>query len=308
MKRALLLAACAGALALAASARGKPPAPAGAPTLRVVDFNVLAPVWASPVWYPEGMDPSLLDTVYRRALITSFLSSRAATTDVFCLQEVQESELPFFLAALGPRFVGAISHNDPDWWENWLVLEIPWAPNGTAVIVKRSSLSGRFEDLAISDDGNHALLFEGTYRPTGARMRVASVHLDSDSESNRVREARSLLEQMPEDAAATDIACGDMNQDTERGSLSNLLGSAHFVNVLAALGNREPTHPWSTTYYASDKWAILDHVLVRHGVPLGGDVLDFGVWSITDQVARIEANFRNTGSDHFPLEASIGLD
>jgi len=30
-------------------------------------------------------------------------------------------------------------------------------------------------------------------------------------------------------------------------------------------------------------------------------VLDFGVWAIEDEVARIEANFVNTGSDHFPI-------
>lgn len=42
-------------------------------------------------------------------------------------------------------------------------------------------------------------------------------------------------------------------------------------------------------------------------MPLSGDVLDYGVWSIEDEVARIEANLVNTGSDHFPVRADVGL-
>ena len=57
---------------------------------------------------------------YRRGRITAFLAGSAATTDLFCLQEVQESELPAFLAALGPGFEGFMARNDRDWWSNWV--------------------------------------------------------------------------------------------------------------------------------------------------------------------------------------------
>jgi hypothetical protein len=80
-----------------------------------------------------------------------------------------------------------------------------------------------------------------------------------------------------------------------------------FTDALAAVGNREPTHPWSTTYYNSRRWAVIDHVVVRGAKPLSGDVLDFGASSIEDELARIEANFRNTGSDHYPIRAGLGL-
>ena len=107
-------------MALAALATGPVAASAAPPAsgarLPMVTFNVLAPVWAAPDWYPPEMDMSLLDAGYRRARITSFLAARAADTDVFCLQEVQESELPAFLAALGSGFAGAMAHNDRDWW------------------------------------------------------------------------------------------------------------------------------------------------------------------------------------------------
>ncbi len=98
-----------------------------------------------------------------------------------------------------------------------------------------------------------------------------------------------------------------MNEDTVVGPVGGVLARDGFADVLASLGNREPTHPWSTTYNGSQKWAIIDHVLQRGGSSLAGDVLDLGVWSIPDEVSRIEANLRNTGSDHFPVVASVGV-
>ncbi len=141
---------------------------------------------------PAGARPALLDAAARRARITAFLAARAASTDVFCLQEVQESELPAFLDALGGGFAGAMAHNDPDWWSNWLVPEIPWAPNGTAIVVRRrASRALAFRDIALSADGNHAALFDGVHRATGRRLRAASIHLDSDVQANRA--ARGAL-------------------------------------------------------------------------------------------------------------------
>jgi endonuclease/exonuclease/phosphatase family metal-dependent hydrolase len=136
---------------------------------------------------------------------------------------------------------------------------------------------------------------------------VASIHLDSDFESNRLREARSLMQQLPAASATTDVVCGDVNEDAVTGAVSNVLEPAGFVDLLAAVGNREPTHPWSSSYNRAPRWSIIDHIVVRNGRPLSGDVFDFGVWSIEDEVARIEANFRNTGSDHFPLGGTSGL-
>src|SRR5918996_1983834 len=133
--------------------------------LSMVTFNVLAPIWAAPVWYPPEMDPALLDADYRRERITAVLSSRAADTDIFCLQEVQESELPAFLAAVGQGFTGVMAHNDRDWWSNWLVPELPLAPQGTAIIVRRQAFSNlMFRDVPLSGDGNHAALVEGVQR------------------------------------------------------------------------------------------------------------------------------------------------
>ena len=221
---------------------------------------------------------------------------------------MQESELPAFLAALGGGFAGAMSHNDRDWWSNWVVPEIPWAPNGTAIIVRRQAFSNpAFRDVALSGDGNHAEIVEAVHRATGRRLRAASIHLDSDVEANRRREARSLMAELPPAAGVTDVVCGDFNEDTVTGTVSGVVERAGFVDVLAAVGNREPTHPWSSSYNGASRWAVIDHLIVRGARPESGDVLDFGTLAIGDELARIEANFRNTGSDHYPVAGVAGL-
>ena len=293
-------------VAIAASLGSTPASAAPSSRIDVVVFNVLAPVWAAPDWYPADMDPALLDTEWRRERIVGFLQEQAATADLVALQEVQDSELPYLAAALGGNFVGFMSTNDPDFWSNWVVEGIPWAPNGTAVFVRRSAFgSPRFFELEQSD-GNSVAWVSARHLASGQRIRFASVHLDSDSQVNRQIELDALLDLWgPAGADRTDIIAGDINEDTIHGSLSTPLKQAGFVDVLAAVGNREQTHPWMDSYYMSNKWGILDHVLLRNGDPISGDVVDFGVWAIEDETARIEANFEASGSDHFPVVATV---
>jgi len=275
--------------------------------VQVLTLNVLAPIWAGAVWYPKDMDSSLLDREYRRARTQAFLREVRDQIDVVCLQEVNEAELPYYLAALGPEFEGAMAFNDPAFWSNWLVPEIPWEPNGTAAAVRKSGFADRhFEDLPLADDGNHAAVFEGRHRASGRTVRVQSVHLDSDSNSNRVEELRTLMLRYPSHPGIVDVVCGDFNEDTVTGSSAGIIKRDGYLDVLASVGNREATHPWSTTYYSSVRWAVIDHVLVRNALPIGGDVMDFGLWSIADETDRIEEDLRVSGSDHFPVTATVG--
>jgi endonuclease/exonuclease/phosphatase family metal-dependent hydrolase len=283
----------------------------GAPSSRidVLVFNVLAPVWAGAEWYPADMDPALLDTEWRRERIVDFLHEQADTADVVALQEVQDSELPYLAQALGGDFVGVMSTNDPDFWSNWIVEGIPWGPNGTAVFIRRSAFGSRTFFELDQSTGNSIAWVSARHLATGQRIRFASVHLDSDSQVNRQIELNALLDRWGSGkAGTTDIIAGDINEDTVHGSLSTPLKQNGFVDVLATLGNREQTHPWLDTYYMSNKWGILDHVLLRNGEPISGDVVDFGVWAIEDETARIEANFEASGSDHFPVVATIKPD
>jgi endonuclease/exonuclease/phosphatase family metal-dependent hydrolase len=300
---AIRIAGAALALLIGAGAGADPAAPAS--TLRVVAFNVLAPIWSSPVWYPEEMDTELLETEYRRARITAFLSRIAGDTDIVCLQEVQDSEFPHFMAALGAHFRGSMAVNDPELWSNYLV-GTSWAPNGTAIAIRRSILDGdpQFRDLP-THGGNHVSVVTGTHAASGRRLRAYSVHLDSERTSNRTRELRALFADASPGTGAVDVICGDINEDTIIGSASGLFDRAGFVDVLASTGNREATHPWNTTYYNSTRWLVIDHILTRGATPVAGEVLDMGSSTVADEIERIEENFRRTGSDHYPIVGTL---
>lgn len=289
------------------------PAPA-AGALRVISFNVLAPIWAALHFYPPGLDPALLQADARRRVLIERLQALAADTDVFCLQEVQASEFEAFARALGSDFAGAMSSNDPAYWANWVTPELGWQPNGCAIFYRRSlflsdpTAEPTLRDIALSEDGNRALILEGTLRDgSSTRVRIASVHLDSDRGDRRLFEASSLLNQMPALVGLRDLICGDLNVDAITGCLRAPLERAGFRDALASLGNRENTHPWDTTYNGSAMWGVIDHILYRGLQPLQGDVLDGGVWSIDDETARIAETLRSIGSDHFPLTACLGL-
>jgi hypothetical protein len=110
---------------------------------------------------------------------------------------------------------------------------------------------------------------------------------------------------MPPAAGAVDLIAGDINEDTVTGSAAGLLRTAGFADVLAAVGNREPTHPFRESYNRSPRWAIIDHVLARGAAPRSGDVFDFGLGAIAAETPRIEANFERCGSDHYPVSGTV---
>lgn len=287
---------------VAASARTR------AQGLAVLSFNVLAPLWAAPQWYPASLNPSVLDRAWRRGRIAAFLADAGPTHDLVCLQEVELQELPAYEQALGPAFVGAFASHDRSYWSSWLVPQLPWVPNGNALFVRRQTvLAPVFTDFSLGDTGNHAVAFTGTLASSGRLLRAASVHLDSDSNVGRRIELDALLALTPPAVGSVDIIAGDINEDTVIGSAAGLLRASGLVDVLAALGNREPTHPFRASYNHSPRWAIIDHVLARGVAPHSGDVFDFSLGAIDDEVPRIEANFQRCGSDHHPVTGAVAV-
>jgi endonuclease/exonuclease/phosphatase family metal-dependent hydrolase len=278
-----------------------------APEIDVVSYNVLGPLWASPEWYPEVDDVSLLDAEARRARITEYLRSVRTGAEIVCLQEVTASELPHLQDALGGGFVGMMSVNDPDFWSDWLRPPLLWEPNGTAIFARTDA----FDDIVVEDralgTGNHAVGLAATHIESGAPVRAWSAHLDSDRANNRATELDSVLAAMPPSEDAVDVICGDLNEDAVIGTVGGIVRRAGFASVLASIGNREATHPWSEGYYKSTRWAILDHVLVRGATPLAGDTVDAGVAGIEDESERIEEFLRRMGSDHYPVVATVAL-
>ncbi|MGD9591013.1 MAG: endonuclease/exonuclease/phosphatase family protein [Candidatus Berkiella sp.] len=283
-------------------------APVTDSTLKVVSFNILAPCWASPSYYPESSLP-LLNRELRRDRIIAFLQQQASTTDVFALQETTQVELQYIKDAMKNSFDLYAAYHSPTYWSNWITNDPPWEPNGVALLVKKNLLTNiNFQDLALSNDGNHAAYIIAKRKSNPSQViRIASVHLDSDKPYNRERELNSLLEIMSPQSNAIDIIGGDINFEITNGNLKNNLATAGFTDSLTALGKDGFTSPYSTTYYMSSNWSDIDHILIRNMTPLSGEIISSNLFTIypDNEEARINANFSICGSDHFPITATL---
>jgi len=271
--------------------------------IKVVSFNILAPCWASPSYYPSGSLP-LLNREFRRERIIAFLQQQASTTQIFALQETTEVELGYIKNAMKNQYDLYAAYHSPSYWSNWITVDPPWEKNGVAILVKKGLLSNvTFQDIALSNSGNHAAYLKGVLKSNPQKaIRVASIHLDSDKPYNRERELNALLQAMPP-GNSIDIIAGDFNFEITNGNLKTSLSSVGFVDILTALGKDGPTSPYSSTYYKSANMSDIDHVMVRNAQPQAGEIFSFNLWNLypDNEDARINANLAISGSDHFPV-------
>ncbi len=270
-------------------------------TVRVVSWNVLAAPWASPAFYGPDLDSTILDRDARAELVGCAL--RELAPDLACLQETTPPDLARTLAVLGDGYDHRAAANGRDLWASWSTPELPWEPNGTAVLWRRD----RFREadtaaLELSTDGNVATVVDLT-GPGGVPWLVRSVHLDADDAALRREQLPVALG--PPGSAAVTIVAGDCNEDTAGADLAAIVESTGFVDALTVLGATEPTHPYARP---GDDWvalARLDHVLVRGAEPLRAGVEDSGTWSVDEPGPRLEEHLRRTGSDHLPVWVEV---
>ena len=279
--------------------------------LKIMSFNILAPCWADPSLYPKDSWP-YLDRVYRRDKIINFLLANS-DVDVIALQEVTTIEFGFINAVLMNEYQGFQSLHAMDYWSNWITHNVPWEPNGNALFLKKTTFKNiAFNDVLLSDDGNHAAIAMAVHRLTNKNVQVLSVHLDSDHAYNREREFQAALGLMVESSAQIDIIAGDFNIDITKANLSQDITKANFVNVLHEMGVNEVTSPYLGMYYANSVYGPIDSVLARNVVPNNANVFDFGLFRIypnkKDETMRIVANFQRCGSDHFPISGTVKID
>ncbi|TAL65026.1 MAG: hypothetical protein EPN84_02265 [Legionella sp.] len=291
---------------LLSTALAAPPQPN--PQIKVLTFNILAPCWASPDYYPATAAP-YLDRVYRRGKIINFLKSKP-TVDVFSLQEVTQVEFGYIKDALKKDYIAFQSFHSPTYWSDWITVNPPWEPNGNAILIKKNRFSNVvFQDVALSDDGNHAIYMQATDVNTNKKVRIAAIHLDSDHSYNRERELQALLALMTPIAGVTDIIAGDFNIDINYTNLQQDLVHANFINLLSTLGINQVTSPYSSTYYAHAKFGVIDNIAIRNAQALDGSVISNGLFQLypntKDEDPRVTLNMQITGSDHFAVEGTI---
>ncbi|QKF94192.1 endonuclease/exonuclease/phosphatase [Fadolivirus algeromassiliense] len=273
-------------------------------TLNVCTYNVLAPCWASPKYYPDSSLP-YLDKTKRRLSIINTLKSLALTHDFIALQETQIDEYPYFINALKPfGFAGFnVTHRD-DYWKQYITSDPPFAPNGVALLwnTKRVNLL-TVERHDLSDDGNRGII--GLFLKDNKTFRVSCIHLDSDTGGRRAKEAKALIEKLPQTNGLVDVILGDFNFNTDSGPYNNIFDGV-FNNLLKDIGKEEMTHPFTFAYNGNDNYGIIDHILYRDCVPNNGQVLTFNVWTDgTDMEERINLLLMRNGSDHFVVTGMI---
>jgi endonuclease/exonuclease/phosphatase family metal-dependent hydrolase len=292
--------------------------------LKVVAFNVLAPCWASPQYYPAS-SVSKLDRVYRRGKIIELLKQSVSSgASIIALQEVQIDEYQYFYDALKSLFVGSLSLHDDDYWSSWITSDPPFGKNGNALFLRKDVFTNiQFIDKPLTDDGNHCVYATAQDKLKVRNFRIASIHLDSDNSNKRNNELTSIFSAMPIQANTVDIVAGDFNAALSSGNLSNLMRQYSFYNALDVAGIAEQTHPFTSSYNRNTNWGPIDNIAYRNaaiggkssvsndGMPsIDNGVIDFNVWKLypsgaTYEAERINKNFDNCGSDHFPVTSTL---
>jgi endonuclease/exonuclease/phosphatase family metal-dependent hydrolase len=277
--------------------------------LTVATWNVLAAPWAAPEYYPAGMDTAVLDRVTRRQLVAAELATLDA--DVVCLQETTPVDLDAIVAALDGRYAAHAAPNGRELWASWSTADVPWEPNGTAILWRTERIDVvRTGSVTLSDDGNVATTVVGRVVGHDVHVRAISVHLDVDDRPLRrtqLATACAHFAPVPDGAPTVDVLAGDCNEDTIATELGTIATAHGYVDVLAAVGNTDPTHPLARPDDDYAPLARLDHVLTRGGEPVTGRVVDAAVWELDVPGDRMVEGLRRTGSDHLAVVARLGI-
>jgi len=279
--------------------------------VNLITFNILAAPWANPDYFPPEAAP-FLDRALRRTKVINFLLSQPLT-DIIALQEVTAVEFGFINDVLmGNNYLGFMSFNSPCYWSNWITENPPWEPNGNAIFIKKSRFNNiSFQDIVLSDDGNHAAYAEAIESITGRAIRVASIELDSENPYRRDKELNALFKFISVNHKKTDIIAGDFNTDVENSHLRNDILMACFTDILAELNITKWTTPYSTLHRPRAVIGTVDTVLVRYAIPVSGNVFDSDLYTTFPDLnvddGRITKNLELMGSDHFPVGVSFTI-
>jgi len=282
-----------------------------------VAFNVLAPCWASPAYYPVQCTANL-DATSRRSLVIQTLKA-IPDVDFYALQETQIDENPHLELGLGKGYTYFSVYHDDDYWKNWITSNPPFVRNGVALAVNnRKYDSCEFSALPLGT-GNRAAVAICRHRDLNRLVRIASVHFDSDYGGRRGKEAKALINWFTVPGGNyIDIIAGDFNADTDSGVIQERIMAAGFKDVLREVGIDENTHPWTTSYNGNSMWGNIDHVTARGaGISsVAGQVYNNNLWKLypvlsgkgePNESNRICANPEIMGSDHFPVQGTIGV-
>ena len=229
-----------------------------------------------PIWYRREMDPSLLDAASRRARITALPRVGGATTEIFCLQEVQESAS---CPPTSPRSAAASGRDGAQ--RPRLVVELGRSRDSLGAERHRDRRAQRCVPTSTfrESPARPTAITPRSSRPCTARPAAASAPRRSTSTATGVEpraEVHVADGQLPPAAGTPTSSAATSTRTRSSAASGGVVSQRGLRRRPASVGQREPTHPWSSTYNGATRWAIIDHVTVRDARPLSGDVLDFG--------------------------------
>lgn len=265
--------------------------------LQFLTFNVLAPVYADPIYYFPSSIPHLQKET-RREKILEMLSLLKTTADVIALEEVsvdtldvidgvtylKEGEYKYFLAALEDEFEGFQCSHDRTYWSKYYDYLDPYSQNayvdtGNALFFRRSKFSRiDFQDIGL-ETGNHMILAEAD-APEGKRMRVAAIHFDSDVGGNRHKEFSQALTHMIPGENVLNFMLGDFNAGFEHSTLKHEMAQSIFADSMISLeqilniyGLNKNTTPFTSKYSHAPFLRPIDHVIYEKGKVTPSNIL-----------------------------------
>jgi len=273
-------------------------------------FNVLAPSWASPVFYPTNSHHLLFPSEPRIERVVQYIHEHLPRADVLAFQETEFTLNRQVSALLGDKFDYFPVYHDDTYWAKWITHDRPFVRNGVAIALRRSA----FDHVTLIDlplcTGNHAAVLICRHIALDQWFRIACVHFELDDENTRNAEVVALGQFFRPGAARhhyVDVIAGDFNSDVDNDTMQDHLIGSGFIDVHRELGVALATHPEGI---GDD---VVDHILVRgHNVQparaltYSGDIMQRHPERIeAHKEARITRCLEFNGSDHFAIEAVV---
>lgn len=262
--------------------------------LKLCTFNILAPCWAHPSYYPASSS-QYLDRIKRRESIINVLKYLSLSHDMIALQEIQYGEITYIREVMKQLDYDCfhIYHEDT-YWKDYVRPDIPFVSNGVALFWKSKKISLiSIDGNSFSNGGNRCII--GLFRLNEKIFRVTCVHLDKEKNN---KELMAILDYLNSSPSMVDIILGDFNHNINYEPYSNILKTNKFTNLLNFLDRENITHPFG----------IIDHILVRNAIPDNGQVLDFGILQDgNNDQEKFNLMLQRIGSDHFVVSGSIML-
>lgn len=277
--------------------------------VRMMSFNILAPIWLNPAEWDHDLVP-FLDNSDRFERVCATLERLNA--DVITLQEVTQSVRDDLKWRLKEKYITLpLAAHRNQYWGNYLAPGYSYVDNGNVILFRKSRFMKIFsKDVPVSPDGNTAgmsLIFD---KVTHRNILVIAAHLDAELPSEtRIEQTENLIKAITsvEDTHFKPIVIlgADMNDGHHADlPLHRNLRHHKLKSIWTACSDREYcTHPFDE----GGEPMVIDHIYVSHSVTIQNAHAVDEIPEAIHGNDRVAQALQRYGSDHFPIMADLTL-